>query len=101
MQSSKFGKNRGTVEQWCMRIPPSHVPVARLSIRVVGKRRAVTPSGKSTAWDKALTTMVCALIALLMVGAFTGAVMAMDYLGGQLSQSAQELHRSGGKNAQF
>jgi hypothetical protein len=85
--------------------PSSHTPIASLTIKLVGRRRvhaiAAKSDAKSNPWGNAFTAVACALIALVMVGVFTGAIMAMGFLGGQLSQRVQEIHQSAGQGARF
>lgn len=75
------------------RCPPSHTPVATLTITLVGMRRAEKPLREPAAIDKRIAIVVCTVIVLVALAASCGVVLALNYLGNHLSQTMQELHQ--------
>ncbi|MBZ5706177.1 MAG: hypothetical protein LAN63_12555 [Acidobacteriia bacterium] len=73
--------------------PPSHTPVASLTITLVGMRRAEKPLREPAAIDKTIAIVVCTVIVLVALAASCGVVLAQDYLGNHFSQTMQELHQ--------
>ena len=72
---------------------PSHTPVAKLTITLVGMRRADRSLREPAALDKTIAIVVCTVIVLLAFAASCGVVLALDYPGNHLGQTMQELYQ--------
>lgn len=72
---------------------PSHTPAAKLTITLVGMRRADRSLREPAAIDKSIATVICTLIVLLAFATSCGVVLALDFLGNHLSRTMQELHQ--------
>ena len=101
MKNRTFEEARSLLGSGLGGCPPSHTPVATLTIKLVCTRRAETLSVKSPVVSRAFTAIFCVAVVLLLFVVSSGVALGMSYVDSQLTQRLQELHRDGCQDSVF